>query len=151
MRRRVLESVASRNRAVVERRRELKADYPFWGYRHCWAHLRYVDKLDVNRKRVYRLLKEHNPLAIRTKHEVTRVSTRPKPGPNRPKQWSGIDRTRVMTESGWVYLVLVLDWYTKQIDEYNESYWHSALTYRTPHQGEETYNLTTRTLLQNAR
>jgi hypothetical protein len=36
------------------------------------------------------------------------------------------------------------------IETYNESYLHSALGYRTPKQMEETYNLTTRTLLKNA-
>lgn len=256
MRRRSSASVAARNEAIVARLRELKADHPFWGYRHCWAHLRYVDQLNVNKKRVYRLLKEHFLLATQTKHEVTRVSTRPKPRPDSPRQWWGIDMTKVMTESGWAYLVLVLDWYTKQIvgyhcgsratatdwlaaldrglnrffphgvrdrglhlmsdngsqptsekfmkacsvlgvhqaftsynnpkgnadtervmrtlkeeliwlrewrnpyelstevgrwiEEYNENYLHSALGYRTPNQVEETYNLTTRTLLETA-
>lgn len=249
-------SVAARNEAIVARLRELKGEHPFWGYRHCWAHLRYVDRLDVNKKRVYRLLKAHNLLATQTKHEVSRVSSRPKPRPDRPKQWWGIDMTKVMTESGWAYLVLVLDWYTKQIvgyhcgpratsadwlaaldqglnrqfpdgvrdrglhlmsdngsqptsekfmkacsflgvhqaftsynnpkgnadterlmrtikeeliwlrewhdsyelatavgewvKQYNENYLHSALSYRTPNQMEETYNLTTRTLLEIA-
>ena len=99
------ESVAARNEAVVLRLRELKGQHPFWGYRHCWAHLRYVDRQDVNKKRVYRLLKEHNLLATQTKHEVSRVSTRPKPRPDRPKQWWGIDMTKVLTECGWGYLV----------------------------------------------
>jgi len=256
MRRQSSGSVAARNGAIVDRLRQLKSEHPFWGYRHCWAHLRYVDRQDVNKKRVYRLLKEHNLLATQTKHEVTRVSNRPKPRPDRPKQWWGIDMTKVMTGSGWAYLVVVLDWYTKQIvgyhggsratardwlaaldqglnkhfpdgvrerglhlmsdngsqptseafmkacsllgvdqaftsynnpkgnadtervmrtikeelvwlrewrdpyelsttvgmwiEQYNNSYLHSALGYRTPNQMAETYNLTTRTLLQNA-
>jgi putative transposase len=256
VKRRSSESVAARNEAILARLRQLKSDHPFWGYRHCWAHLRYVDKLDVNKKRVYRLLKAHNLLATQTKHEVPRVSTRPKPRPDRPNQWWGIDMTKVMTELGWAYVVLVLDWYTKKIvgyhcgptatarewlaaldqglnrqfpdgvrnrqlhlmsdngsqptsvrfmkvcsvlevdqaftsynnpkgnadtermmrtlkeellwlrewrapydvsaviggwiEEYNESYLHSALAYRTPNQTEETYNLTTRTLLERA-
>ena len=119
MRRRSSAAVAARNEAVVFRLRELKSDHPFWGYRHCWAHLRYVDQLPVNKKRVYRLLQGHNLLATQTKHEVSRVSTRPKPRPDRPKQWWGIDMTKVMTGSGWAYLVLVLDWYTKQIVGYH--------------------------------
>jgi putative transposase len=256
VRRRASASVAARNEAIVGRLRELKGEHPFWGYRHCWAHLRYVDRLEVNKKRVYRLLKAHHLLATQTKHEVARVSSRPKPRPDRPKQWWGIDMTKVLTESGWAYLVLVLDWYTKQIvgyhcgpratasdwlaaldqglnrqfpdgvrdrglhlmsdngsqptaeafmkacsflgvcqaftsynnpkgnadterlmrtikeeliwlrewrdaselsaavgrwiEQYNDGWLHSALGYRTPNQTAETYNLTTRTLLQNA-
>ncbi len=38
------------------------------------------------------------------------------------------------------------DW----IETYNETWLHSALGYRTPNRVEETYNLTTRTLLENA-
>jgi len=82
--RRPSESVAARNEAILTRLRELKADHPFWGYRHCWAHLRYVDKLEVNKKRVYRLLREHGLLATQTRHAVPRASTRPKPRPDRP-------------------------------------------------------------------
>jgi putative transposase len=254
--RRPSESVAARNEAILERLRELKGEHPFWGYRRCWAHLRYVDKLEVNKKRVYRLLKEHGLLATQTKHVVRLTSSRPKPRPDRPNQWWGIDMTKVMTEGGWAYVVLVLDWYSKKvvghhcgrtatsrewltaldgglncqfpdgvrghrlhlmsdngsqpaslrfmracsilgvhqvftsynnpkgnadtermmrtikeellwlrewrdqyevaaavsswIDKYNESYLHSALDYKTPDQMEETYNLTTRTLLEIA-
>jgi len=44
-----------------------------------------------------------------------RLPERPKPRPTRPKEWWGIDMTKVLTPSGWVYIVLVLDWYTKRI------------------------------------
>ena len=256
MSRRSSESVAARNQAVLGRLRELKEDHPFWGYRRCWAHLRYVDKLEVNKKRVYRLLKKHGLLAAQTKHAVRRVPNRSKPRPDRPNQWWGIDMTKVITANGWAYIVLILDWYSKKvvghhcgrtatsrewltaldrglnvqfpegvrgrrlhlmsdngsqptsllfmktcsllgihqvftsynnpkgnadtermirtmkeellwlrewrdqyevsaavsswIDKYNESYLHSALDYKTPNQMEETYNLTTRTLLEIA-
>lgn len=109
------ESVAIRNQSVLESLRELKADHPFWGYRHCWAHLRYVNRLDVNKKRVYRLMKQHRLLATQTTYEVPRLSLRPKPRADRPNQWWGIDMTKAMTDSGWAYIVLVKDWFTKQI------------------------------------
>ena len=113
--RRGSQSVAVRNGLIVGRLRELKSEHPFWGYRHCWAHLRYVDRLDVNKKRVYRLMKAHQLLATQTTHDVPRVSTRPKPRPDRPNQWWGIDMTKAMTDSGWAYVVLVKDWYTKKV------------------------------------
>ncbi len=108
-------SVAVRNRAILVRIQAIKSDHPFWGYRRIWAHLRFVDTLDVNKKRIYRLMQMHRLLATQTTHGVPRTSLRPKPRAERPNQWWGIDMTKVMTETGWCYLVIVLDWYTKQI------------------------------------
>ena len=51
--------VIERNEPILEKIQELKAEHPFWGYRRVWAHLTYVSKLQVNKKRVYRLMKIH--------------------------------------------------------------------------------------------
>ena len=109
-------SVTLRNEYVLKRIKEIKGDHPFWGYRRVWAYLRYIDGLIVNKKRVYRLMREHN-LTVKpnTKLIAKRVSERPKPRPDRPKEWWGIDMTKVITDRGWVYVVIVLDWYTKKI------------------------------------
>jgi transposase InsO family protein len=114
--RRPSKSVIFRNEPLVERIRSIKSDHPFWGYRRMWAYLRYIDSLVVNKKRVYRLMKEHN-LIVRPNHRLKakRSSSRPKPRPDRPDQWWGIDMTKVMTDSGWVYIVIVLDWYSKKV------------------------------------
>jgi len=94
-------SVTLRNISLLQRIRELKVEHPFWGYRRVWAYLRYIDGLIVNKKRVYRLMREHN-LTVKPNPRLLakRVSERPKPRPDRPKQWWGIDMTKVMTESG---------------------------------------------------
>jgi len=109
-------SVTLRNEYLLERIKDIKAEHPFWGYRRVWAYLRYVDGLIVNKKRVYRLMRENN-LTVKpnTRLIAKRVSERPKPRPDRPKQWWGIDMTKVMSNTGWVYVVIVLDWYTKKI------------------------------------
>lgn len=119
MKRRPSPSVVQRNADAIERIRMLKADHPFWGYRRIWAHLRYVDKMEVNKKRVYRLLKSLGLLATQTKHSVPRITIHSKPRPERPCQWWGIDMTKIMTNTGWAYLVVVLDWYTKQLVGYH--------------------------------
>jgi putative transposase len=112
-------SVTLRNEYVLKRIKEIKGEHPFWGYRRVWAYLRYIDGLIVNKKRVYRLMRENN-LTVKPNIRLIakRISGRPKPRPNRPKQWWGIDMTKVMTDNGWVYVVIVLDWYTKKIVGY---------------------------------
>ena len=105
-----------RDAEIVERLKVLKMEHPFWGYRRLWAHLRYVDELVINKKRVRRLVVENKlGVSANTRLRATRTSNRPKPRPTRPNQWWGIDMTKVMTDSGWVYIVLVLDWYTKKV------------------------------------
>jgi putative transposase len=112
-------SVALRNEYLLVRIKAIKKDHPFWGYRRVWAYLRYIDRLIVNKKHVYRLMRENN-LTVKpnTRLIAKRVSERPKPRADKPNEWWGIDMTKVMTERGWVYwvyVVIVLDWYTKKI------------------------------------
>ena len=111
--------VALRNEYLLKRIKDIKAEHPFWGYRRVWAYLRYIDGLIVNKKRIYRLMREHN-LTVKPNQRLIakRVSERPKPKPDRPKQWWGIDMTKIMTDRGWIYVVILLDWYTKKIVGY---------------------------------
>jgi putative transposase len=113
--------VAQRNDALVQRIRELKAEHPFWGYRRIWAYLRFVDQRPVNKKRVLRLLREHQLLVQPNRQlKAKRTPTRSKPKPTKPNEWWGIDMTKVLVQDmGWVYIVVVLDWYTKTIVGYH--------------------------------
>ncbi len=110
------DSVALRNEYVLKRIKDIKSEHPFWGYRRVWAYLRYIDGLIVNKKRIYRLMRENN-LTVKpnTRLIAKRVSERPKPRADKPRQWWGIDMTKVMSNTGWVYVVIVLDWYRKKI------------------------------------
>jgi transposase InsO family protein len=82
-----------------------------------WAQLRFVDGLRINKKRVLRLMRAHDLLVKgNPRLKALRTPTRSKPRPTAPNQWWGIDMTKVMVEPlGWVYVVIVLDWYTKKI------------------------------------
>ncbi len=82
------DSVTLRNEYLLERIKNIKAEHPYWSYRRVWAYLRYVVGLIVNKKRVYRLMRENN-LTVKQNHRLIakRVSERPKPRPDRPKQW----------------------------------------------------------------
>ncbi len=61
-------------------------------------------------------MKENNLLVKPdTRLLAKRTSSIRKPRPERANQWWGIDMTKVMTNSGWAYVVLVLDWYSKKV------------------------------------
>jgi len=123
-------TVLERNAAIVHRLQALKADHPFWRYRRIWAQLRFGEQLAVNKKRILRLMREHHLLVqSNPRLKASRTPTRSKPRPMAPNQWWGIDMTKVMVEPfGWVYLVLVWDWYTKKIVGH-----YVGLQAKTPH------------------
>ena len=62
MSRRPSPRIAQRDAPLVVRVQALKAEHPFWGYRRCWATLRYVEGLAVNKKRVLRIMRAHGLL-----------------------------------------------------------------------------------------
>ena len=43
-------SIKKRNQPILQKIEDLKSEHPFWGYRRVWAHLTYVDQLQVNKK-----------------------------------------------------------------------------------------------------
>lgn len=111
-----------RDVALLEKISALKAQHPFWGYRRVRAWLVYREKVLVNEKRVRRIMKEHDLMVPRTIHKAARTPGRSKPRANKPRQFWGIDATKFMVNGlGWVYLVIVLDWYTKKAVGWNLS------------------------------
>ena len=115
----------SRNRTVLSEMNknilklilEIKKEHPFWGYRRVWAYIRNYHGIIVNHKRIYRLMEMNNLLCKKPhKNKATRTNMRPKPRADRPNQYWGIDMTKIMISPiGWVYLHVVIDWYTKKI------------------------------------
>ena len=136
--------VQKRNEQLLSRIQEIKADHPFWGYRRVWAYLKYRQHILVNHKRVYRLMKMHNLLVepnLRLKAIRANASHRSKPRASKPNQYWGIDMTKIMIHSfGWVYLAVVLDWYSKKIIGYSlkehsrTDDWLEALNHATNNQ-----------------
>ena len=109
--------MVQRDEELLPRIRALKAEHPFWGYRRIRAYLPFVEPHAVNKKRVLRLMREHHLLVPpKLKLKAKRTPARRKPHPTKPNEWWGIDMTKVMVEGvGWIYIVVVLDWYTKTI------------------------------------
>jgi putative transposase len=98
--------------SLLPRVQALKAEPPFGGCRRSWAYLHFIEHLNVNKKRMLRLRREHRlvvPPNLRRK--AKRPSVPHKPKPTKPNEWWGIDMTKVMVEGfGWVSIVAVLDW-----------------------------------------
>lgn len=109
--------MTQRDEQLLPRIQQLKSEHPFWGYRRIWAYLHFVEQLPVNKKRILRLMREHHllvPPNLRLKAKRTPTGSKPKP--TKPNEWWGIDMTKVMVAGfGWIYMVVVLDWYTKKI------------------------------------
>ena len=116
MKRKTSLAVIEKNKPILKRIEELKKEHPFWGYRRMWAHLTYIDQVVVNKKRVYNVMKQNNLLVNKeTKLRAKRTPLKSKPKAKKPNEIWGIDMTKVKTEIGWVYIVIVLDWYSKKI------------------------------------
>ena len=134
-------SVAKRNAAILNHLKDLKSDHPFWGYRRCWAYLYYRQEIKVNKKRIYRLMKEHHLLVGKnSRNRAKRTGFRPKPRASCPNQIWGTDMTKFKIGAwGWYYLVVVLDWYTKEMVGYSLSLqskskdWQKALYHAVNH------------------
>jgi hypothetical protein len=108
------------NKPILAKIQSLKAEHPFWGYRRVWAYLRYREHLDVNKKRIYRLMKENNLLVGKnTLLKACRTPLKANPRANKPNQIWDVDMTKVMVNDwGWLYLHFVLDWCTMKIVGY---------------------------------
>ena len=103
----------------------IKSDHPFWGYRRIWAYLKYRQDVIINKKRIYRIMKEHNLLVqpnARLKAIRSNQAYKNKPKATLPNQYWGIDMTKVMIpDYGWRYLTIVKDWYSKKLIGYSLS------------------------------
>lgn len=110
---------------LLPRIKEIKADHPLWGYRRVWAYMRYRLDILVNKKCIYRIMKEQN-LLVKPNERLRAIRSnqayKNKPRATRPNEYWGIDMTKVMIPSyGWLYLTVVKDWYTKKLIGYSLS------------------------------
>lgn len=86
--------------------------------------MRYRQGVVVGRNRVYRLMSENRLLiSKRSRLLAKRKPLKPKPREKRPNEFWGTDMTKIKIGSfGWVYLHVVLDWYTKELVGYSFSF-----------------------------
>ena len=104
---------------------------PTWGYRTITAHLRNCYGMLVNRKRVRRLMREIGIYAIYPKPNLSKryhaQYVRPYLLRNlkitRPNQVWGVDITYIPVGRSFVYLFVIIDWYSRYIVD-----WELSLT-----------------------
>jgi len=101
---------------------ELYTAYPFYGSRRITAQLR-RDGWGINRKRVQRCMAEMGLVAV---HPGPNLS-KPAPGhqiypyllrnvtASHPNHIWGIDITYIRLQRGWMYLVAIVDWYSRYV------------------------------------
>lgn len=109
----------------------IHTDEPTWGYRTITAHLRNQYGMIINRKRVRRLMREMAIYAIYPKPNLSKryhaQYVRPYLLRNlkiaRPNQVWGVDITYIPVGRSFVYLFVIIDWYSRYIVD-----WELSLT-----------------------
>jgi putative transposase len=107
--------------AIKHRIDELYTAYPFYGSRRIAANLR--PKFIVNRKAVQRHMQEMGLAGICPGPNLSKRNAEHRIYPyllrhltiNRANQVWGIDITYIRLVAGWLYLVAVLDWYSRYV------------------------------------
>lgn len=102
---------------------EIYMERPFYGSRRTAKELFRRKNIHVNRKRVQRLMRLMGLEAIYPKPNLSRRNTEHKIYPyllrdvavTRPNQVWASDITYIRTEGGFVYLTVVLDWFSRRV------------------------------------
>ena len=104
------------NQELLREIRTILKEHPFWGYRRVWAYLKHVKGYQINRKRIYRLMKQEGLLQKKNTALRAKRTPKKKPKAEKPREILGIDGTKFWINGlGWTNLIIVIDWYTKEI------------------------------------
>lgn len=115
-----MKSLSAIDLSLIEWIKELKSIHPFFGYRRIWAQLRFKDRVVVNKKKIYRLMKISDLLIKPNLLLRANRTPRDKPKPQRLNEWWGIDMTKIrIRHLGWIYVTIVIDWFSKKLVGYS--------------------------------
>jgi putative transposase len=113
--------------ALVERMHAIQGEFPLYGYRRITAQLR-ADGIPVNRKRVARLMRLHGmQVRPRRRYVATTDSDHESPifpnlakdvEPDGPDQLWVADITYIAVATGFVYLAVILDAWSRRVIGY---------------------------------
>jgi putative transposase len=109
--------LSAANQDLLVKIKKMKNEHPSWGYRRVWAYLKFRKNINVNKKRIHRIMKLENLLVPpNLKLKSKRTPTRSKPRTIEPNSIWGTDMTKILIpNSGWVYLHVLIDWGSKKI------------------------------------
>lgn len=105
---------------LLERIEAICREHPFWGYRRIKAWLVHREGIKVGKNKVLKIMQERGLTVPQRVKRIRRDFNTTKPIPTRKNQWWGIDLTKFLVAGvGWVYLVIVVDWYSRKIIGWN--------------------------------
>lgn len=107
----------------------IHTDEPTWGYRTITSYLRNAFGIVVNRKRVRRLMRQMGIYAIYPKPNLSKMYHAQYVRPyllrymeiTRPDQVWGVDITYIPVGRSFVYLFVIIDWYSRYIVDWELS------------------------------
>jgi len=101
------------------RLKELIEQHPTDGYRRIWARRRFGDQRLINRKKVYRLMKEQGWLICQRPATPKPRVRRKKSVATRPNERWAVDATHIdCGTDGWAHLIAVIDCHDRAIIGY---------------------------------
>jgi putative transposase len=108
--------------AIKHRIDEIYTEHPYYGSRRITAQLR-REGFEVNRKAVQRHMREMGITGIHPGPNLSRRNQQHKVYPyllrnleiTHPDQVWGIDITYIRLQKGWMYLVAIMDWYSRYV------------------------------------
>ena len=108
---------------------ELHTAHPTWGYRMITKVIRRDDKICINRKKIRRMMRDMGVYTIYPKPNLSKryhaQYVRPYLLRNlrieRANQVWGIDITYIRMEKGFMYLFIIIDWFSRKIIDFELS------------------------------
>lgn len=108
--------------AIKHRIDEIYTQYPFYGSRRITVMLNW-ESMHINRKRVQRYMREMGIAGIYPGPNLSKRNTEHRVYPyllrnvtsNYPNHIWGIDITYIRLKHGWMYLVAIIDWFSRYV------------------------------------
>jgi len=121
---------SSENLELMRRLDELHLEHPAWGYRKMTDYFQRIERQQVNWKRIRRLMRKMGLETLYPKPNLSKLLHAQYVRPyllkgleiDHADQVWGIDITYLPLMSGFLYLFIVIDWYSRYIVDYEISF-----------------------------